>query len=206
MIAKLCVWLVALFLLFSLNKLLLKSYLVLFYEKGCAFFYVVLPDAVAHASALPTKTMCQALFPPTAGCCSSWWLTNRHITNNGCYCHWCTAPRHCLPLLTVPQSVMCHVIRVCTSCPWWVCRDPKGMCKGMGRGVVMWDWGGTSGCCPCKKNGPWSLLQCPQTSLDVPGPHAALVADRPKRRRVTAWLIATHAAAKQPSSRWPTAE
>lgn len=70
--------------------------------------------------------MCQALFPHPAGCCSSWYLTNRHITSPGCYCLWCAAPRHYLPLFTVPQSVMCHVIRVYTFCPSWVCRDPEG--------------------------------------------------------------------------------
>lgn len=80
------------------------------------FFFFFLWSNTA-ASAVPAKTMCQTLFPHPAGCCSLWWLTNRRITGNGCHCHWCTAPRHCLSLLTVPRGVMFHVIGTYAFCP-----------------------------------------------------------------------------------------
>lgn len=120
--------------------------------------------------------------------------TNRHITGPGCYCHWCAAPRHRLPLFTAPQSVMCHVIKMYTFCPSWVCRDPGGKDR---RGSLR---------CEIEAirlvavlgvtNGPWSPLRRPQTTPDVPsGPYAVRVADRPERRWVPAWLITTHTVA-----------
>lgn len=94
---------------------------------------------------------------------------------------------------------MCHVIRVYTFCPSWVCRDPGGKGKerrGWWREIEIarlvpvpgrWMGHGHPPSCPPPPR--------PQTSPDVHRPHAARVVDRPKRRRVTAWLITPHGVA-----------
>lgn len=128
----------------------------------------------------------------------------------GCYCHWCAAPRHCFPLFTVAQSVMCHVIRVYTFCPSWVCRDPEGksVCGGVDKRL-------RQHVCSLSQGDKWVLEPPPpphthnlnplhQTSWDVPGPRAGRAVDRPQRHQVTVWLITTHAAECSVAPGWIT--
>lgn len=118
-----------------------------------------------------------------------------HVVGAGSYCHWSALPRHCFSLFAAPQSVTCHVVSVFTFCPSCVCRDLEGK-----KGVCVFVRGGCDGrlrqnVCSLSPRDKWAPPRPMYPDIpDVPRPHAATDADRPKRRRVTVWLITTHCA------------